>query len=129
VSNELKKCCKETHLNEDDKKNLDQEVLLPGEPGIDHEVLNGYHKHGIMEAKHKAIDLLSSNGSIHKVKIRYKPKEVVAYFIESEHEELSKRKSKSGWLIPGLGRGVFYVPEEQFTKFFEFVENEGSLII
>ena len=125
-------CCEKTRkLSDSDKNSLDKEVLFPQDhPGIDHEILNAFHRHGMMEAKNKAVDFLSGNGSMHRIKVRFKPKEVLAYFVESEHVEdgSSKRKRKSGWLVPGLGRGVFYVPEEQFSKFFEIIEDEGRII-
>lgn len=116
----------------EDDENLDGEVLFPkGRPGLDHEILNGYHKHGISDATIRAMDFLSGNGSMHRVRVRYKPREAMAYFVQSEHldeNDGSRRKSKSGWLVPGLERGVFYVPEEKFSKFFEFIEDEGKIV-
>ena len=132
--NSIKKCCGDAakiKLSGEDAEHLDKEVLLPqGRPGMDHETLNGYHRHGMQSAQIKARDFMSGNGSMHRVKVRFKPKEMIAYFVQSEHldETESKRKRKSGWLVPGLGRGVFYVPEEQFSKFFEIIEDEGRII-
>jgi len=130
----IKDCCGGSAVaqkSHEDDESLDQEIFLPkGRPGMDHEMLNGYHRHGIQKVQIKARDFLSSNGTMNRIKIRYKPKEVIAYFIQSEHlgDGNSKRKRKSGWLVPGLGRGVFYIPEEQFSKFFEFIEDEGRII-
>jgi hypothetical protein len=125
-------CCKEVNRpSVADIEALDQDVHTPKfRPGKDHELLEGYHHRGEAAARLKGMDFLSSDGSMYRIKIRFKPKEVLAYFVESEHIEdgNSKRKRKSGWLVPGLGRGVFYVPEEQFNKYFEFVEDEGRII-
>jgi len=123
-------CCKENirYADEPDKEFLDKEVSLPKfRPGKDHEKLSGYHNRGIFEARSKAHEFLSSNGSIHRIKIRYRPKEVIAYFVQSEHEDVEgsgrSRNRKSGFLIPGPYKGVFYVPEDQFSKFFEIIED------
>ena len=129
-----KNCCQEAKLarkSAEDDANLDKEVYFPKDkPGMDHEILDGYHMRGTREVEFKARDFLSGNGSMYRTIIRFKPKAVVAYFVQSEHIEdgSSKRKRKSGWLVPGLGRGVFYVPEEQFSKFFEIIEDEGRII-
>ena len=133
MSRTFRKCCKEetrdkkTNLNEEDEGRLSQEIHVPEnvKPGMDHELLQGF---GGRRTIREAMDNLSGNGSMRRVKIKYKPKEIVAYYIQSDHEEDSKRKRKSGWLVPGPGRGIFYVPEELFNKFFEFIEDEGRII-
>ena len=82
------------------------------------------------EMKKRAIEFLSSNGSIHRMRVKYKPKEVTAYFVQSEHVEAGEKKktTKSGWLLPGPGRAVFYIPEDQFSAFFEIIKDEGRII-
>ena len=123
-----KKCCKEigVPLDESDRKILGQEVHLPEyRPGIGHKILNKFHRRGIKEAKVKAVEFLSSNGSMNRIRIRYKPREITAYYIQSDD---SKRNSMSGWLIPGPGGAVFYVPEDAFSETFEFVEDEGRVV-
>jgi len=129
-------CCNEKvrRTDEGDENFLEQDVHLPKfRPGKDHEKLDGYHNRGISEAKLKGSEFLSNNGSMHRIKIRYKPKEVIAYFVQSEHEEAegsgkAMRKRKSGFLVPGPYKSVFYVPEDQFSKFFEIIEDEGRMI-
>ena len=136
MSNNQDPCCKEVEavMGEEDENNFSKNVHVPKfRPGQDHELLDGYHDRGIRGAKRKAAEFLSSNGSINRIRVRYKPKEVVAYFVQSEHEEgedsgRRRRKRKAGLLVPGPGKSVFYVPEEQFTKFFEIIEDEGRII-
>lgn len=123
-------CCNEktTTANQEDKDNLSQEIFIPEniQPGLDHELLQGFNGRAI---GHKAIRCLSENGYINRIRVKYKPKEVVAYFIESEHiEGESKRIRKLGWLVPGPGHGIFYVPEEMFSRLFEIIKDEGRII-
>jgi len=133
MSKKFRKCCEEelknneTVLTKEDENNLSQEVHVPEniKMGMDHELLQGF---GNKATIHKAMRNLSSNGSMNRIKIKYKPKEITAYYIQSDHESGDKRKRKSGWLVPGPGRALFYVPEELFNKFFEFVEDEGRII-
>ena len=133
MSRTFRKCCEEdaggktTNLNKEDEDRLSQKAYIPKDInlGIDHELLQGF---GGRMAIQEAVRGLSENGSMRRVKIRYKPREIVAYYIQSDHEEGSKRKRKSGWLVPGPGRAIFYVPEEQFNKFFEFIEDEGRIV-
>ena len=133
MSKKFRKCCKEelsnkeAALNEEDEDRLSQEVHVPEnlKAGMDHELLQGF---GGPRKIREAMDNLSSNGSINRIKIRYKPKEITAYYIQSDHDTGNKRERKSGWLIPGPGRALFYVPEEQFNKYFEFVEDEGRIV-
>lgn len=123
-----KNCCDETA---EDRESLDQETHYPEvRPGQDHEGLNGFYGHGMIEMKKRAIEFLSSNGSIHRMRVKYKPKEVTAYFVQSEHVEAGEKKktTKSGWLLPGPGRAVFYIPEDQFSAFFEIIKDEGRII-
>ena len=133
MSKTSRKCCKEelsdntTTFIDEDKSRLAQEAYIPEnvKPGINPELLQGF---GGRRTIREAIDSLSSNGSISRIRVKYKPKEIVAYFIQSDYEDDSKRRRKSGWLVPGPGQGIFYVPEELFSKFFEFVEDEGRII-
>ena len=133
MSRTFRKCCEEdaggktTNLNKEDEDRLSQKAYIPKDInlGIDHELLQGF---GGRMAIQEAVRGLSENGSMRRVKIRYKPREIVAYYIQSDHEDGSKRERKSGWLVPGPGRAIFYVPEEQFNKFFEFIEDEGRIV-
>jgi len=68
-----------------------------------------------------------------EVRIKYKPTEVVAYFVESNQFPDSKppnRKRESGWLVPDLilGTTMFYVSNERFKELFEIIEDEGRII-
>ena len=126
-----RRCEEVNHLNVADMAALDRDVHAPKfRPGKDHELLEGYHNRSAIGATLNGMEFLSSNGSVHRIRVRYKPKEVVAYFVQSEHLDESdrSRKSRSGWLVPGPGKGVFYVPEDEFLRFFEFVEDEGRII-
>jgi len=123
-----------SEVNKADIEALNSDVHVPTRirPGKDHRLLEGYHERR-SDVIHKGVDFLSCSGSMHRVKVRFKPKEVVAYYVQSEHEEdempgRKKRRNQSGWLVPGPGKGVFYVPEDEFLRFFEFVEDEGRII-
>ena len=121
---------KTTRATQDDKNELSQDVYVPDDaPGIDPEIFQGYRHHGMPMAKLELSKSLSKNSSMRRIKVRYKPKEITAYYVESEYSEgESKRNRKSGFLVPGPGRGIFYVPEEKFSKFFEIIEDEGKII-
>jgi len=130
MSKKFRRCCKEelknkdTGITEEDKNLLDQEVHVSEniKPGMNHELLNGFGGH---KEIFKAISNISSNGSVHRIKVKYKPVEITAYYIQSDDKSGER---KTGWLIPGPGRAVFYVPEDAFSETFEFIEDEGRII-
>jgi hypothetical protein len=95
--------------------------------GFSHDKLHGYHRHGMREALLKAHDMMSENGTLDRVKLRYRPKEIIGYHVQSDHIEGGDdryRRSRSGWLVPGPGGAVFYVPEQEFNQFFEIIDED-----
>lgn len=99
--------------------------------GMDFQLFEGLHKERLLgDVLLKAKSVLSEGGDLRRVKVRYKPKEVFALFIDNEHivsdvDSNLKKLRKTGWLVPGPGNTVIYVPEEKFNTFLEIV-NEGS---
>jgi len=108
-----------------DQKCRESKVHFPPfRPGRDPKMIEGYHGRGT-DASLRGSDFLSTQGTMLRVKVRYKPVEVIAYFVQDVYEENGNPKSgRSGWLIPGPGSGVFYVSEDKFTELYEIVEDE-----
>jgi len=84
---------------------------------------------GEWDTEYQAGDFVSDDRPADAVRIRYKPREVEAYFVESDRfpdEYHLKRKRESGWFVPDLisGTTMFYVSRERFEELFEIVEGE-----
>jgi len=84
---------------------------------------------GEWDTEYQVKDFVSDKGQTGLLKIRYKPREVEAYFVESDRfpdEYHLKRKRESGWFVPDLisGTTMFYVSRERFEELFEIVEGE-----
>jgi hypothetical protein len=83
----------------------------------------------VLKTKYKASDLISNNEDVDVVKVKYKPREITAYFIESnlipDEKHLGKKRT-SGWLIPDLisEEALFFIPEDRFDELFDIVEGE-----
>ena len=58
--------------------------------------------------------------------VRYKSNTVQAIFLDKTHivEDTDGKKEvrRTGWLVQGPGNSLVYVPEEEFSKFFELVK-------
>jgi len=114
-----------------DGNDISNKILIPSEEDVkgrpDYELLAGFYRTGIGQVMMKVMKEKSTNGSIGRMKVRYKPKEVQALYIEDEHlvriygkgERRSVRTS--GWLVQGPAGVVFYVPEDKFSDFFEII--------
>ena len=83
-------------------------------------------KDKVLKTKYKASDLISNNEDVDVVKVKYKPREITAYFIESNlipDEKKFGKKRTSGWLIPDLisEETLFFIPEDRFEELFDII--------
>ena len=64
----------------------------------------------------KRLPTLSENSSF--VKIICKPVECSAIYVHGD------RSQESGWIVKSPVQGIVFIPEDQFSKLFEIVEEE-----
>ena len=95
---------------------------------IPHEFLEGTRKE-----IHEVLFEVGVDNMAKKFKVRYRPNVVEAVKIDSNHLVLDnskpfckdgQRKRSTGWLIQGPNDVVFYLPVEQFRKWFDIVKEE-----
>lgn len=70
---------------------------------------------------------LPSDSTFQKFVVKYKPKEVSAFYIDTEHYS-PKRNYKvrqSGWMIEGPGNMFISISEDEFSEFFDII-SEGE---
>ena len=84
---------------------------------------------GEWDTEYQVKDFVSDKGQTGLLKIRYKPVEVVAYFVESDRfpdGSPPNIKRESGWFVPDLlsGTTMFYVSKERFEELFEIIEDD-----
>ena len=104
---------------------------MPEELNIDdipHEFMEGVRKE-----IHEVMFQAGSGSVVLKRKVRYRPNVVEAVKIDSNHLVIDRdrpfckdgqRKRSTGWLIKGPNDVVFYLPVEQFRKWFDIVKEE-----
>lgn len=96
--------------------------------GIDHAKLAGYkggHFPVIMSAARAG---LSEDGYMEHMKVKLKDSNAHGIYINSEHQVISanenKEVRKSGWLIVGIADTILYVPEDEFSLYFDIIKEE-----
>ena len=97
------------------------------EYGLDTDMIAGYGAQVFL----KAIGNPNKSGAVIKTRVRFKPVETIALFIDRDHKAggdgTVPGNYKRGWLIKGPGNFFFYVREENFKAFFEIVGEEVQL--
>lgn len=99
--------------------------------GVDHEGFDSIAPGDLANILFKKNDSVSDGGTLKKFTVRYKPINVTALFIDSEHliNCSAKKKAavrKTGWLVEGPNRKLIYIGESLFSQFFEIVEEFSS---
>jgi hypothetical protein len=124
--------CGEGRRADSDK---DQDMRFHGfydEPlGLNPEIIAASN-HVIGDVLFAATQRGSADDTVIKTRVRYKPREVTAVYMDSENvvtREMGGKNPhrKTGWIVPGPGRTLIYVKEEDFNAFFEIIGDEQEI--